>query len=87
VSEDVRSECERLFMACAPFVRAESEAEESLLAAQAALKTARIVFKAAQKAAALKRAAWVDYLLTHDHKALCYQECRTGRPAPREDEP
>ena len=62
--EDVRHECDRLFMAAAPFVRAEQEAEE-------ALKQARATLKAARKAAAAARATWVDYLLTHDHRGLC----------------
>lgn len=69
MSEDVRQECERLFMSAAPFVRAEQEAEEALIAA-------RTLFKAARKAAALARAAWVDYLLTHDHRS-----CRAAAPS------
>jgi hypothetical protein len=59
-----RHECGRLFDAATPFVRAEREAER-------ALTTAKVSLKAARKDAARARAAWVDFLLTHDHQAVC----------------
>jgi hypothetical protein len=64
MSEDGRHECDHLFMAAAPFVRAEQDAKEALVAARAA-------FRVARKDAAVARAAWVDFLFEHDHPAVC----------------
>jgi hypothetical protein len=64
MSEDARRECDRLFEAAIPFVRAEHEAEQACKAARATLRVAR-------KDAARARVAWVDFLLGHDHLAVC----------------
>lgn len=56
--------CNELFVACAPFVRAEYEAEERLKEAQEDLRKAR-------KTAAAVRAAWVNNILKHDHQKIC----------------
>jgi hypothetical protein len=71
MSDEVREQCDRLFMDSAPFVRAEQEAEDQLAAAQARLKAARAVFKATQAAAGASRRVWVDFMLEHDHRGLC----------------
>lgn len=75
-----REECERLFMDAAPFVLAESAAEDALEAAQATLKTARVQYRAAEKAAAIARATWVENLLKHNHRETCYQEPASQAP-------
>jgi hypothetical protein len=70
----VAAECERLFMATVPFMRAESDAHKRLIAA-------RGQYNAARKALASRRREWVDFMMGHDHLSMCLGR---ARPAPEQ---
>lgn len=82
MTEDIRRECERLSLAADRHRRAEQEAAEAVAVAKAALREARAAFRVAEQDAVEARMAWVDYLLGHDHRALCRRAA--DRPSPRE---